>query len=383
MIYLDYNASTPVDRRVADVMYHSLTTTVGNPSSVDHAWGDRATATIDSARHHLAQLLNTDPRTLVFTSGATESLNLAIHGTVQHLTRQGIRPRLAVTALEHKAVLEPCQTLAQADLVDLEILPVNGQGQLDLSQLEQCCHQGPHLLCTMAANNEIGTLNPMAEIAAIARRYQIPLLCDATQALGKIPLDLAAWGGTVLLACSAHKLYGPQGCGALVVPRTYALGSLFQGGNQQRGLRPGTLNLPGIVGFGEACRLRSLEMATDEARIATLRDRLTAQLQAQIPDLVIHGDRTPRLAGTLSLSIPGIPSTALLARLRHQLACSTGSACTSGSPAPSHVLRALGLSAVHLNSALRLSLGKFTTIPELDHAATLLIQTITHIKALN
>ncbi|MEB3163697.1 MAG: cysteine desulfurase family protein [Prochlorothrix sp.] len=386
VIYLDYNATTPVDRRVADRIYQTLTQDWGNASSFEHDRGTQAAAAIDQACAEVAQLLSLDRLSdrpqILFTSGATESLNLAIQGTVQHLERQGKRPRIAVTAIEHKAVLEPCQGLAQADRVDLTVLAVNEQGALDLPSIEACCQQGLDLLCVMAANNEIGVLNPMETLGAIAQRYQVPLLCDATQALGKVPLVPSHWGGSVLLAGSAHKLYGPQGCGVLILPRRYGLEPLLQGGGQQGGLRPGTLNLPGIVGFGEACRLRRLEMAEDEARVRSRRDHLQQQLQAQIPNLVVHGVTQPRLAGTLSISIPGIPNSALLARLRSDLACSSGSACTVGTPAPSHVLRALGLSPELLNGAVRLSLGKWTTMEEVETAGALLAETVQTLRTL-
>lgn len=386
VIYLDYNATTPIDRRVADRIYQTLTQDWGNASSVEHDRGTQAAAAIDQACTELAVLLHLDRETdrpqILFTSGATESLNLAIQGTVRRLEQQGQRPRIAVTAIEHKAVLEPCQALAQSDRVNLTVLGVNGQGALDLEAIEDYCQQGLDLLCVMAANNEIGVLNPMAEIGAIAQRHGVPLLCDATQALGKVPLQPGQWGGQVLLAGSAHKLYGPQGCGVLVLPRRYGLEPLLHGGGQQGGIRPGTLNLPGIVGFGEACRLRQLEMAEDEARVKALRDRLQQQLQAKIPSLVVHGALQPRLAGTLSCSLPGIPNSALLARLRSQLACSSGSACTVGTPAPSHVLRALGLSSDLLNGAVRLSLGKWTTVAEVDRAAALLTETVQTLQAL-
>lgn len=386
VIYLDYNATTPIDRRVADRIYQTLTQDWGNASSVEHDRGTQAAAAIDQACTELAVLLHLDRETdrpqILFTSGATESLNLAIQGTVRRLEQQGQRPRIAVTAIEHKAVLEPCQALAQSDRVNLTVLGVNGQGALDLEAIEDYCQQGLDLLCVMAANNEIGVLNPMAEIGAISQRHGVPLLCDATQALGKVPLQPGQWGGQVLLAGSAHKLYGPQGCGVLVLPRRYGLEPLLHGGGQQGGIRPGTLNLPGIVGFGEACRLRQLEMAEDEARVKALRDRLQQQLQAKIPSLVVHGALQPRLAGTLSCSLPGIPNSALLARLRSQLACSSGSACTVGTPAPSHVLRALGLSSDLLNGAVRLSLGKWTTVAEVDRAAALLTETVQTLQAL-
>jgi cysteine desulfurase len=230
----------------------------------------------------------------------------------------------------------------------------------------------------MAANNEVGTIYP---IAAIAQRHNVPFLCDASQAVGKIPIQFNPWGIT-LLALSAHKLYGPQGVGALVVRRGHRLAPLLHGGGQQQGLRPGTLNLPGIVGLGEACRLRHLEMATDEPQIAQQRDYLQSLLQSHIPNLVINGDQHNRLAGNLHIAIPGIPNSAIIARVRHHLAIATGSACTSGTEAPSHVLRAMGLPSPILDSALRLSLGKFCSDSDLHQTATLLHQAVQAIHSL-
>ncbi len=220
---------------------------------------------------------------------------------------------------------------------------------------------------------------PIEKIAAIAQAYQVPWLCDASQAVGKIPIQFNEWGMT-LLALSAHKLYGPQGVGALVVRRGHRLAPLLYGGGQQKGLRPGTLNLPGIVGLGEACRLRTAEMAVDEADIGQKRDYLQSRLQAQIPDLVINGDLQNRLAGNLHISIPGIPNSAIMARVRHTLAISTGSACSSGVEAPSHVLRAMGLAESVVEGALRLGLGKFSTDDDLDQAAEILAQAVQAIK---
>jgi cysteine desulfurase len=233
----------------------------------------------------------------------------------------------------------------------------------------------------MAANNEVGTIYPIAAIAAIAQRHNVPFLCDASQAVGKIPLQFNPWGIT-LLALSAHKLYGPQGVGALVVRRGHRLAPLLHGGGQQQGLRPGTLNLPGIVGLGEACRLRHLEMATDEPQIAQRRDYLQSLLQSHIPNLIINGDQHNRLAGNLHIAIPGIPNSAIIARVRHHLAIATGSACTSGTEAPSHVLRAMGLPSPILDSALRLSLGKFCSDNDLHQTATLLNQAVQAIHSL-
>lgn len=314
--------------------------------------------------------------------------NIVIQGTINALTPfshsgRGFRgegkPRLAISTVEHKAVLDTCAALHRQGHIELIHLPVDTQARLDLGQLEQACASSLHLLCVMAANNEVGTLYPIEKIAAIAQTHQVPFLCDASQAVGKIPIQFNEWGIT-MLALSAHKLYGPQGVGALVVRRDHRLEPLLYGGGQQRGLRPGTLNLPGIVGLGEACRLRLEEMAMDEVEIGKKRDRLQAFLQAQIPDLVINGDLENRLAGNLHISIPGIPNSAVIARVRHKLAISTGSACSSGVEAPSHVLRAMGLAEPVVEGALRIGLGKFSTDDDIDQAVEVLTQAVRAVK---
>ena len=379
MIYLDYHATTPVDVRVAAEVLEAMTTHFGNASSIDHEVGDRAEAAVKAATRHVADLVGATSRDIIFTSGATESLNLAIRGTVQHLERSGTKPRIAISTVEHKAVLDTCEALHKQGRIELIHIPVDPQARLDLGQLEQACASGIHLLCIMAANNEVGTIYPMEKIATIAQNYQVPFLCDASQAVGKIPIQFNEWGIT-LLALSAHKLYGPQGVGALVVRRDHRLEPLLYGGGQQKGLRPGTLNLPGIVGLGEACRLRAVEMAVDEVEIGQRRDRLQSLLQSKISDLVINGDLQNRLAGNLHLSIPGIPNSAIIARVRHSLAISTGSACSSGVEAPSHVLRAMGLAVPVVEGALRIGLGKFSTDDDLHQAAEILIQAVQGVK---
>lgn len=379
MIYLDYHATTPIDPRVAEKVLQAMTTHFGNASSIDHEVGDRVEAAVKAATRQVADLVSATPRDILFTSGATESLNLAIQGTVQHLEQSGTKPRIAISTVEHKAVLDTCAALHKQGRIELLHIPVDTQARLDLGQLEQACASGIHLLCIMAANNEVGTLYPIEKIAAIAQTYQVPFLCDASQAVGKVPIQFNEWGLT-MLALSAHKLYGPQGVGALVVRRDHRLEPLLYGGGQQRGLRPGTLNLPGIVGLGEACRLRLEEMAMDEIEIGKKRDRLQAFLQAQIPDLVINGDLENRLAGNLHISIPGIPNSAVIARVRHKLAISTGSACSSGAEAPSHVLRAMGLAEPVVEGALRIGLGKFSTDDDIDQAVELLTQAVRAVK---
>ena len=377
-IYLDYHATTPVDPRVAKVMLHYMTTEFGNASSTDHVYGDRAAKAVSQARSQVAELVGASAREVIFTSGATESINLAIQGTIHKQIDS--KPRIAFSPLEHKAVLDTCQAIGSAGarsaiakkgLVELIQLKVDSQGRLNLEHLEQVCKQGLSLLCVMAANNEIGNIYPVREIGAIAQKYQIPFLCDASQAVGKIPINFEQWGITYL-AISGHKFYAPKGVGALIVKKGHQLEPIIFGGGHQKGLRSGTLNVPGIAGLGEACRLRQLEMAEDEKAIALLRDKLQNLLQEKIPNLVVNGDMTSRLAGNLHISIPEIPNSAIIARIRDRLAISTGSACSSGVAAHSHVLRAINLPDELIEGSLRICLGKFTTDEEIETSATII-----------
>lgn len=378
MIYLDYHATTPVDPRVADRVYHFMTQEFGNASSVDHAWGDRAEAAVKQAAKQVADLIGASPRDVVWTSGATESINLAIQGS---LAPNPVKPhRIGLMPIEHKAVLDTCRALEKRGWAELVELQVDSKGRLDLEHLERVCARGLSLLCVMAANNEIGNIYPMQTIGQIAQHYGIPLLCDGAQAVGKIPIRFEDWGMTYL-AISAHKFYGPKGVGALVVRRGYPLEPMIFGGGHQRGLRSGTLNVPGIVGLGEACRLRSLEMETDERAIASKRDRLQHLLMENIAGLVVNGDLEARLAGNLHISIAGVPNSAIVARVRSQLAISTGAACASGVEAPSHVLQALNLPRDWAEGALRIGVGKFTTDTAIQTAADTLITAIRTVQS--
>jgi cysteine desulfurase len=366
-IYLDYHATTPVDPRVAEKVLYYMTTAFGNAHSTDHIYGDEAAKAVTQSRQNIAQLINASPQEIIFTSGATESLNLAIQGSI----KPNQKFKIAVTTVEHKAVLDTCQALAKKDLAEIIFLEVDTQGKLNLNQLETVCKNELSLLCIMAANNEIGNIYPIPEIGKIAQTYQVPWLCDASQAVGKIPINFRDWGITYL-AISAHKLYGPKGIGALVIKKGHHLEPIIFGGGHQKGFRSGTLNIPGIVGLGEACRLRYLEMLEDEQAIANLRDKLQNLLLEKIPNMVINGDRNNRLAGNLHISFPHITNSVVIAHIRHQLAISTGSACSSGVEAPSHVLRAMNLPDVIVDGALRLGLGKFTTSTEIEQAAEIL-----------
>src|SRR4028118_969807 len=264
-VYLDYHATTPVDRRVADRIYHYMIEEFGNASSVDHSWGDRAEDAVKQAAKQVAELVGSHKREIIWTSGATESINLVIQGSLS--PNPGKPHRIALLSLEHKAVLDTCHILEKRGWAELTYLQVDSRGRLNLNNLEQVCAEGLSLVCVMAANNEIGNIYPIQAIAQIAQRHSIPFLCDASQAVGKIPIHFEEWGITYL-AISAHKLYGPKGCGALVVRKGHHLEPIIFGGGHQTGMRSGTLDVPSIVGLGEACRLRQLEMKEDEKAIA-------------------------------------------------------------------------------------------------------------------
>ncbi|BAY99029.1 class V aminotransferase [Tolypothrix tenuis PCC 7101] len=378
IIYLDYHSTTPVDQRVAQKFMYYMTTAFGNANSVDHGYGDEAAKTVKQARQQIAELINASPKEIIFTSGATESINLAIQGQI---AQQNTPVKIIVSPVEHKAVLDTCKALANKGLAEIIWLKVNKQAQIDLEHLEKVCTDGASLLCVMAANNEVGTIYPIEKIGAIASSYNIPFLCDASQAAGKIPLNFHDWGITYL-AISGHKLYAPKGVGVLVVRNGVHLQPMIYGGGHQQRMRSGTLNVPGIVGLGEACKLRQLEMEVDETAIALLRDHLQKLLQAQIPDLVVNGDLNNRLSGNLHISIPSIPNSAMIARVRHQLAISTGAACSSGVVAPSHVLQAMNLAENIIEGALRIGIGKFTTKADIETASSVIISAVNEIYRL-
>lgn len=376
-IYLDYHATTPVDIRVADRIYHCMTEEFGNASSVDHEYGDHAKNAVKQAAKHVANLVGSSQREIIWTSGATESINLAIQGSLPPNPEKAYR--IGLMPLEHKAVLDTCQAFEQRGWAELVYLKIDSKGRLDIANLEQVCVQGLSLVCVMAANNEIGNFYPIQEIGQIAQHYKVPFLCDGSQAVGKIPIQFEDWGITYL-AISAHKLYGSEGVGALVIRKDYYLKPLVFGGGHQKGMRSGTLNVPGIVGLGEACRLRSLEMEEDEKAIANLRDTLQKLLLEKIPNLIINGDITSRLSGNLHISIPDIPNSAVIARVRQNLAISTGSACSSGVETPSHVLQAMGLPSQVIEGALRIGLGKFTTLEEIEQTTKILVSAVRQIR---
>lgn len=372
-IYLDYNATTPCDPRVVEKMLPFFSEWYGNPATGLHIQGRRAARAVDEAREHIAALIGGRPGEVVFTGGATESNNLAILG-LGRANRHSGRIRIVTSAIEHKAVLLPCQQLHKEGY-ELIVLPVDSQGRVSSDEAEAAINDQTLLVSVQAANNEVGTLQPIATIAEIAHKHGAIIHCDAAQAAGKIPVDLAAeaWQAD-LLSISAHKLYGPKGIGALYVrngPHAFPLTPLQYGGGQEHGLRSGTTNVPGIVGFGEACRICTVELEQEQARIAGLRDQFEQTLLASIPDLKINGHKASRLPNTSSLTFHGIDADALLLNLPGVM-MGTGSACSSGTLEPSHVLLAMGLSRAEAGSTVRASLGRFTTLADIEHACSLI-----------
>jgi cysteine desulfurase len=372
-IYLDNQATTACDPRVLAAMLPWFTEAYGNPHSAEHAMGRQAEDAVETARAEVAALIGADPREIVFTSGATESNNIAIKGAARHALRTGdTRRRIVTLATEHKCVLESVADLAEEGFEPV-ILPVRPDGLLDPDMLRAALATPTLLVSVMAVNNETGVIQDISSIAAIAREAGALFHTDAAQGVGKIPLDVAAMG-VDLLSVSGHKLYGPKGVGALYVRRRprVRLAALFSGGGQERGLRAGTLPAPLIVGLGEACRIAGLEMTEDSARIAALRTRLLEALRAALPDIAMNGSTARRIAGNLNLTFPAATAQALMQGAA-ELCVSTGSACSSAEVEPSYVLRALGLSDDAAARTLRIGIGRFTSTADIDTAASLLI----------
>ena len=373
-IYLDHHATTPVDPRVANVVMHAMTGEFGNANSVDHAFGEAAGALVTTAREAVAALVGSGPKHVHFTSGSTEAIRLALMHAISRGRRSPLR--VALTMVEHKAVIDAVSIAARSGQVELCWIEVDKQGCLSSDSLQAAIAAGIDLVCLMAANNEVGTIYPVPEVALQVRECGAAIMVDATQAAGRIPLHACHWGIDYLVL-SAHKLYGPKGVGALISP----VGDLRTQISDLIWASEGTPNVPGIAGFGEACRLRHLEMVEDESRITGLRNRLQSQLTDSIPDLAVNGDLSCRLGGNLHISVPGIPNDAVMARLHQRVAISTGSACASGAHGPSHVLHAMALSEDLQEGALRIGVGKFNTEDEIDRAAEEIVAAIDSVKA--
>ncbi len=366
-IYLDNNATTAVDPRVLDAMLPYFLERFGNAASKNHAFGWEAEAAVDSAREQVARLIGaSSPREVVFTSGATESDNLAIKGVAEAYREKGNHIVTCVT--EHKAVLDCCKVLEKRGF-EISYLPVNADGFVDLQRLRDALTDRTILISIMAANNEIGILQPTKEIGRLAKERGILFHSDATQAVGKIPLNVEDMG-IDLLSLTAHKIYGPKGIGALYVRATkprVKITAQIDGGGHERGMRSGTLNVPGIVGLGKASELAQKEMGAEAERLIALRERLKAGLFAQIEDVRINGDAVQRLPGNLNLSFAYVEGESLMMGLK-EIAVSTGSACTSASLEPSYVLKAIGLEDSLAHASIRFGLGRFNTVDEIDYA---------------
>ncbi len=369
-IYLDFQATTPCDPAVVEAMLPYFTEVFGNPHSVEHAYGWKAEEAVEEARAQVAALIGAEPREIIFTSGATEANNLAIKGAAHFRGRLG-RRKLVTLASEHKCVLESMRSLA-AEGFALTILPVDEDGIVDLDELAEAVDEETALVSIMAANNEIGTLQPLAEIAEVVHATGAWLHSDAAQAAVKVPFNVRDQD-LDLVSLSGHKIYGPKGIGALFVRRRprIRLEPLFSGGGQERGLRSGTLAPPLCVGFGKAAALGSALMAEEAERLWRLQDRFKDALTAAVPAVRFNGHPSQRLPGNLNVTFPGIDAQVLL-RAVPDLALSTGSACSSASVEPSYVLKAIGLDEDLARASIRIGLGRTTTEAEVDRAAALL-----------
>lgn len=377
-IYLDCHATTPVDPRVVQTMQPYWTESMGNPSSVGHLYGWEAASAVSEARDRLAEAIHATPDELTFTSGATEANNLAIKGVAEAYFSKG--QHIVTVATEHSAVLEPCRYLKTLGF-DITELPVEEDGILNVALLEKALRSDTVLVSVMAANNEIGILQPLAEIGALCRERGIFFHTDAAQALGKIPLDVEAMH-IDLLSITAHKVYGPKGIGALYVRRRnprVQLAPQLHGGGQEKGRRSGTLYTPQIVGFAQAVDLAVAELETEAHRQAHLRDRLWHSLQS-LGGVYLNGHPQQRLPGNLNVSIEGIDPQSLMLGIRGAIAVSSGSACASAAGKPSHVLKALGRSKQLAQASLRFGLGRFTTEAEVDTAITVVLETVRSLR---
>lgn len=377
-IYLDCNATTPVDQRVLEAMLPFFTEYFGNPSSLNNSYGWEAEAGVEKARELIAAAIGAEPVEIVFTSGATEANNLAIKGVAESYMGEG--KHIVTVCTEHSAVLAPCQYLETLGF-DVTYLSVDGEGLIDLSELEKSLRADTILVSVMAANNEIGVLQPIEEIGKLCRDHNTIFHTDAAQALGKIPLNVQSMN-IDLLSMTAHKLYGPKGIGALYVRRKnprVQLAPQLHGGGQERGIRSGTLYAPQIVGFGEAVRLAMEDRESEAERLNGLRDRLWQKLST-LPGIHLNGHPTQRLPNNLNVSLEGIDGSRLLSSLRTKIALSSGSACSSHSTAPSHVIKALGRSNALAKASLRFGIGKDINSAIIDRTAKLIYETVLSLK---
>ncbi|MFY7978991.1 MAG: IscS subfamily cysteine desulfurase [Sediminibacterium sp.] len=380
-IYLDHNSTTPMDPRVLEAMIPYFTENFGNAASRNHSFGWHAEEAVDYAREQIAQLIGADPKEIIFTSGATEGDNLGIKGVYEMYASKG--NHIITCTTEHKAVLDTCKHLEKlgAEVTYLEVQP---DGLIDLKELEAAMRPTTILVAIMYANNEIGVIQPVKEISAIAKKHGALFFTDAVQAVGKIPVDVNA-DGIDLMAFTAHKMYGPKGVGALYVrrknPRVKVTAQL-DGGGHERGMRSGTLNVPGIVGFGKACELARLEMASDTERISKLRDKLENALKV-IDESYVNGNPAHRLPHVSNISFKYVEGEGLMMGFNKDIALSSGSACTSASLEPSYVLKALGLGDDLAHSSLRFGLGRYTTEEQIDFTIKAVTDTVLKLREMS
>ncbi|NEQ97257.1 MAG: aminotransferase class V-fold PLP-dependent enzyme [Cyanothece sp. SIO2G6] len=374
-IYLDAHATTPLDPQVLDAMLPYFTEHFGNPASVSHAYGWAADTAVKLARQQLADAIHADPEEIIFTSGATEANNLAIKGVAEAYFAKG--RHIITVATEHSAVLDPCRYLESLGF-ELTILPVQSDGLLDLTKLEAALRPDTVLVSVMAANNEIGVLQPLADIGAMCGDRHILFHTDAAQAIGKVPLNVQTMK-IHLMSLTAHKVYGPKGIGALYVRRRnprVQLAPQLHGGGHERGMRSGTLYPPQIVGFAKAVAIALASQDSESHRLTELRQTLWSKIQQGVAGSKLNGHPIQRLPGNLNVSVPGVDGQALLVGLQSKLAVSSGSACTSATMAPSHVLMALGLDQELAYASIRFGLGRLTTWAEVDCAANHFVETV-------
>jgi cysteine desulfurase len=380
-IYLDHNATTPCDPRVVDAMIPYFTQNFGNAASRNHPFGWQAEEAVDYAREQVAKLIGADPKEVIFTSGATEADNLAIKGVFEMYASKG--NHIITCNIEHKAVLDTCKHLEKLG-AEVTYLKVKPNGLIDLQELEAAMKPTTILVALMYANNEIGTVMPMKEISKIAKKHGALVFSDATQAVGKIPVDVNK-DGIDLLALTAHKMYGPKGVGALYVRRKnprVKVTAQMDGGGHERGMRSGTLNVPGIVGFGKACELCLAEMDQDAQRLSKLRDKLETSLM-KLDEAYVNGDKDHRLPHVSNISFKYVEGEGLLMGFNKEIALSSGSACTSASLEPSYVLKALGLGDDLAHSSLRFGLGRYTTEEQIDYTIEQVSRTVTKLREMS
>ncbi len=382
LIYLDNNATTPTDPRAVEAMLPFFYEIPGNAASRNHPFGWKAEEAVDYAREQIADLINVDPKEIIFTSGATESDNLAIKGVFEMYASKG--NHIITVKTEHKAVLDACKRVEKMG-GDVTYLDVKNDGLIDLVELEASITDKTILISVMWANNETGVIQPMKEIGDICKKHGVLFMSDATQAVGKIPLDPKAVG-VHLMAFTSHKMYGPKGVGALFVNRKnprVKVTAQMDGGGHERGMRSGTLNVPGIVGFGKAAALAKAEMAQDAARLSVLRDKLENAFKNNLEEVYVNGNTDHRMPHVTNISFKHVEGEGLMMTFNQNIAVSSGSACTSASLEPSYVLVALGLGDDLAHSSIRFSLGRFTTEEDVDYAIDAVSKGVNHMRDLS